>query len=176
MGNTNQSIHFKPVTTITLLFILLFSLGLSTRRVSAHGGAEITVSPTVVAPGGTITIKGEGVEAGESFTISLEGISFSTVLGEVTVGDDEDFHEDYDVPIETPPGPYQIIATSAEGETITAELTVEAGIKTDPLVAETPSNELMKLDRGKSSIELGVIIVGLLIATSLGIVLVRVKE
>ena len=51
----------------------------------AHGEAVMTVSPAVVAPGATINVEGEGVEAGEEFTISLQGVGFETTLGTVTV-------------------------------------------------------------------------------------------
>jgi len=117
------------------------------------------------------------MEAGETFTISLEGITYQTLLGEVTVGSDEDFHEEFDLPADITPGPYQIIATSPDGETITAELTVEVGIvDTEQGAPEEPSNEFIELDRSKSGVELAVIIVGLIISAGLGITLVRVKE
>jgi hypothetical protein len=177
MDRNIRTIKIKHLFAIKLFLILLLRLGLSTVSAQAHEGAEIVVSPSVVAPGEIFTVKGEGVEAGETFTISLDGITYRTLFGDVTAGSDEDFHEEFELPADTPPGPYQVVATSVDGETITAELTVEVGtVNSEPVELEEPSNGLMKLDRKKSGIELGVIIVGLIISTGLGIVLVRVKE
>ncbi|GIV80273.1 hypothetical protein FKZ61_007705 [Litorilinea aerophila] len=140
----------------------------------AHGGAEITVEPAVVVPGGSINVKGEGVEAGEEFTISLQGVGFETTLGTVTVGDDEDFHQEFTIPANVSSGIYQVVAVSGEGETLTAELTVEAG--EGAAVPAEPSAALMALDRSKSLLEWGVIGVGLLLSLGLGLVLVRGKS
>lgn len=141
----------------------------------AHGEAVMTVSPTVVAPGAIINVEGEGVEAGEEFTISLQGVGFDTTLGMVTVGDDEDFHQEFTIPADAPPGTYQEVAVSVEGETITSELTVEAGQTVAASVPAEPSAALMDLDRNKSPLEWGVIGVGLLISAGLGLALVRGK-
>lgn len=141
----------------------------------AHGEAVMTVSPAVVAPGATINVEGEGVEAGEEFTISLQGVGFETTLGMVTVGDDEDFHQEFTIPADAPPGTYQVVAVSGEGETITAELTVEAGENAAVSVPAEPSAALMNLERSKSPLEWGVIGAGLLISAGLGLALVREK-
>lgn len=156
--------------------ILLLGLSLGVTTASAHGGAELTVSPVVAAPGGTVTVKGEGVEAGETFTITVEGTTFQATLGTVTVGDDEDFHEEFTLPAEIPPGTYQVRAVSEEGEVLTAELTVEAGTAmAEPAAPAEPSTEPMQLDRRRSTGELTVIIAGLLLSAGLGLVLIREK-
>lgn len=142
----------------------------------AHGGAELTVTPTTVAPGGIIQVKAEGVEAGEEFTITLAGLKGQMTLGAVTVGDDEDFHADYAIPADIPAGVYQVTAVSGEGETMTAELTIAAGATAEeaPAMAE-PSAELMQLDRSKSTTEWAVIIAGLLLSAGAGLALVIVR-
>jgi hypothetical protein len=142
----------------------------------AHGGAELTVTPATVAPGGTIQVKAEGVEAGEEFTITLEGLKGEVALGVVTVGDDEDFHEDYTLPADIQSGVYQVTAVSGEGEALTAELTVEAGATGEETSAmPEPSAELMQLDRSKSVGEWAVVIVGLLLSAGVGLALVIKK-
>lgn len=160
-----------------LALSLALVLGLKAGPALAHGEATLTVSPPVVAPGGTIKVEGEGVEAGEEFTITLEGMAFQARLGTVTVGDDEDFHQDFSVPADAPPGTYQVVATSEEGETLTAELTVESGATgTEPAAPAEPSAELMQLDRGRSTGQLAAIIIGLLASAGLGLALVRVRQ
>lgn len=164
-------------TSFTVVLTLLLAAGVSTVPASAHGEATLTVTPEVVMPGGTITVTGEGVEAGESFTITVEGMSFQATLGTVTVGDDEDFHQEFTVPADIPPGIYQVKATSAEGEVLTAELTVEAGPASAERAAPAePSAELMPLDRRRSGGELVTVVVGLLVSAGLGLALVRVRE
>ena len=157
-----------------VMLILLLTQSLGAAIALAHGGAELTVSPPVATPGGNVTVKGEGVEAGETFTITLEGVTFQATLGTVTVGDDEDFHEEFTLPAEVPPGTYQVRAVSAEGEVLTAELTVEADTAvTEPATPVEPSAEPMQLDRHRSGGEFAVIITGLLLSAGLGLVLIR---
>lgn len=84
----------------------------------------------------------------------------------------EEFQQDFPMPAETPPGAYQVVAISGEGEQITAELTVDA-VLLDPIAATKPSDALMQLDRRKSSGELAAIIVVLVFSAGLGLVLVR---
>lgn len=50
----------------------------------AHGKAVIAVQPDVVAAGGQITVVGTEMEAGETFTITLEGTATSIPLGTAT--------------------------------------------------------------------------------------------
>ncbi len=159
---------------LALIGILILFPGLGGAVALAHGGAELTVSPIVAASGADITVKAEGVEAGEIFTITLEGLNVETTLGTVTVGDDADFHQEFSVPADTPPGSYQVRATSTEGEVLSTELTVEAGATTTEQVTPAePSNEALQLERPRSTGQLTVIIAGLVIAAGLGLWLVR---
>lgn len=77
-------------------------------------------------------------------------------------------------PVDAPPGPYQVRATSAEGEVITVELTIEAGAAVSPAAASAePSAEPMQLDRSRSTGQWIVIIVGLVVSAALGLWLIR---
>lgn len=162
---------------LALIGILVLFLGPGSAIALAHGGAELTVSPTVTTPGGDITVKGEGVESGETFTITLEGLNFEATLGAVTVGDDEDFHQDFPVPADLPPGTYQVRATSVEGEVLTTELMVEAGATTTEQAAPAaPSAELMQLERSLSTGQLALIIAGLVVIAAVGLWLVYARK
>ncbi len=157
-----------------LAILLAVSLGVTPTM--AHGGAELTLSPAQVPPGGSVTVKGEGVEAGEMFTIHIEGVSYQATLGTVAVGDDGDFHEEFVIPTDTPPGTYQVRATSQEGEVLSTELSVVADPgPVEPAAAE-PSAEPMQLNRTKSTAQWVVILAGILGSAALGLVLVRTKE
>lgn len=174
MGNRRIWSSWIGVVSILTMFLVL---GLEATPVLAHGEATLTVSPSVVAPGGPITIKAEGVEANETFTMTLEGMTVRITLGTVTVGDDKDFHQEFTVPADVPPGVYQMRATTAGGEVITAELTVRAETSaTEQAPPAKPSAEFMQLDRRKSTSELVVIIAGLLLSAGLGLVLLRRRE
>ncbi|MCG3209707.1 MAG: hypothetical protein FOGNACKC_03334 [Anaerolineae bacterium] len=167
--------NFRVIwTRLVGVWILLLVLAVGAGRVLAHGEATLTVSPAVVAPGAEITVTGEGVEAGEKFTITVEGLNFKTTLGTVTVGDGEEFHQNFVVPAAAPPSTYQVRATSAEGEVITAELTVETDAAASVTAASAkPSAELMQLERPRSARQWGIIIVGLVVSAALGLWLVQ---
>lgn len=170
---TKQNLRLIKMGLWGLLAALLWAGG-NVGPVLAHGEATLTVTPAVVAAGAEITVKGEGVEAGETFTLTLEGLNFKTTLGTVTVGDDEDFHEDFVVPADTPPGTHQVRAASAEGEVLTAELSVTAGQAASPQAATLePSAELMELERPRPAGQLVVLIGGLAVSAALGLWLVR---
>lgn len=154
-----------------------FSFGLAVEPALAHGGAALTVSPAEVAPGDKITVTGEGVESGEQFTITLEGVLYQAALGMVTVGDDEDFHQTFAVPVDAPPGPYQVRATSAEGEVIAAELSILPSAAPEgsrPPVE--PSAAPMQLYRGKPPAEVAITLIGIFVSAGLGFMLVRQKD
>lgn len=176
MRKTNERFtRFGRVLSVALILGLVTIL--QALPALAHGGAELTVTPTIVVSGGTVQVKAIGVETGEEFTIRLDGIQGQVALGTVTVGDEELFLADYTIPADTPSGVYQLTAVSGEGESVTVELTVEADATvavTDP--ARQPSAKLMQLDRSKSVGEWVVIAVGLLVSAGLGLALVVVKK
>jgi hypothetical protein len=157
---------------ISLAGTLIFLLGpdLQGNTVLAHGEAMLTVTPSAIGPGEVITVKGEGVEPDETFTITLEGLNFETILGTVTVGDDEDFHEEYSIPADISPGTYQVRAATPEGEILTAELVVKAGATaTEHTASVEPSAALMELERSWPIGQLIVVIAGLIISAGLGL-------
>ncbi len=66
---------------------LIILIGLAFVSISvalAHGTPVVAVQPTVAPAGGQITVTGSEMEAGETFTITLEGPSGSIFLGTIT--------------------------------------------------------------------------------------------
>lgn len=153
----------------TALLATVLAVSLVATPVLAHGEASISVSPTAVAPGGTVTVSGEGMEPGENFTISMRGIAFERTLGTVAV-EDEGFEQSFEIPADAPAGTFQIRATSEEGEVLTTELTVQGGAEPGE---RTPSDELMDLNRSRTATELGVIAALLLVSLIVGVFLIR---
>ncbi len=167
-----------PMSTVAMLLVLVLSLGVGIQRAFAHGDSVLTVSPEVVTVGESFTVKAERFEAGEKFRISLLGLSYEVILGDVIVGDDEDFHEDFVVPNDTPPGVYQVEAVSEEGETLVAELTVLASTTSTTSSADSalPSNENVQLKRTRTPGEWFTIVALILTSIGLGVVLIRGRK
>jgi len=163
----------------TLLWIVSFLAGfiVATGPILAHGEATLTVTPDTVAPGGRITVTADGVEPGETFTIALQGVVYNTTLGTVSVKEGDSFEAQFTVPEDVPTGFYQVQATNAEGEKLTAELTVEAGA-TPAQSAESPkpSAAPMQLDRRKTTTEWVGILSLLLASAALGIAMIRTGD
>ncbi|MCC6611846.1 MAG: hypothetical protein IT320_00130 [Anaerolineae bacterium] len=149
-------------------------LGAISARVFAHGEATLVVTPTTVSPNSVIRVSGQEVEDGEVFVVTLESTTFIVTLGTVTV-EGEDFEQEFTIPDHVPAGTYQVRATTAEGEVISAELTVEAGAGAESVAVE-PSAALMELDRSKPIGQILAIAAVLLVSAGIGILLVRSKE
>ncbi len=142
----------------------------------AHGGATLTVTPAEVAPGGIVTVKGDGVAAGETFTISLQGPQLNLILGTVYVTQ-ETFEQGFAVPTNVPADVYQVRAVGEDGDTLTAELTVSAGaVAAQQPESTVPTAELMRLDRSKPPLQLVVIAGAVVLSVALGIWLLRPRR
>ncbi|SRR6266498_269424 len=162
----------------SLLIALLISL-FSANNVLAHGVPTITVQPEVAAPGSQITITGSDMEDGEVFRIALEGMSGTVQLGEAIAkqdGDEAGFTVNVTLPRDLAAGSYVVDGTTDDGESATADLTIAASSEqtnTQPMEANA---ELLALDRSKSPLVIGSVIVLALISAGLGIGLVRWRE
>lgn len=136
--------------SLIILFALTFvSIGVAL----AHGTPVIVVQPTIVAAGGQITVTGTDMEAGEVFTITLEGPTGSIYLGTVTAtattdqagmttpegeskatpesdaapssGPEEGgFNAAFTVPAKTPSGSYTVKASPEDGDATETDLTI----------------------------------------------------
>jgi len=151
-------------------------------EVLAHGEPVIVVDPAIVAAGGEVTVTGSEMEPDETFTIILEGTAASVSLGEATAtgeGEDAGFVAEYTIPANLPPGSYILRATTEEGETAAADLTITAPTEAaadEPVTVQEPSGELHVLDRGKSLPEVAGASIVALIAAALGFRLILARE
>jgi len=164
-------------TLIGLIFALALVWTLRAARAFAHGQPEITVAPDTVAPGGKITVTGEKMGANEEFKITLEGLKFKAELGDAKSDADEKFQLQFTIPTGAPEGVYQVKAVGADGDTVTAELTItaKAAASAEPTEQQMPSAEEDKVPRRRDTNEnIGLFVVAALSAV-VGLILVRWK-
>jgi hypothetical protein len=135
----------------------------------AHGQPVIALSAPVAAAGSAITVTGTEMEAGEVFTVTLEGPGTSIPLGRATAtgaAEEGGFTAEFTLPADAPPGSYQVQGKSAGGETASADLTVTAPsdrASAAPATVREATGEQHVLDRRKPVGEvIGVIAVALL--------------
>ncbi|MFD6142420.1 choice-of-anchor G family protein, partial [Promicromonospora sp. NPDC060271] len=101
----------------------------------------ITVEPSSVEAGETVTVVGTGFPAGVDVTVQLTDAEGNPVGDPVTVTPDEDcsFTTDYTVPEGTEPGDYEVVAEPEDGsEGAEAPLTVEP-TAIDPSITVAPA-------------------------------------
>ena len=121
----------------------------------AHGEPVIRVDPAIVAVGGSITVTGTEMEPGEVFNLVLEGAATSVSLGQATAeGEAEEggFVVTLPVPGDLAPGSYRLRASTEEGESAVADLTVTAAVAqadAGPAMVQEASSEPHVLERRK---------------------------
>ncbi len=115
----------KKRMTLVLTIVVMVLLALPVRT-WAHGEAEITVSPDTVAAGGKITVAGADLDENSDVKLSLEGLTYQVALGNVHVGDNQEFKTEYTIPADAPEGQYQVKALMDDGDGVSADLTVTA--------------------------------------------------
>lgn len=155
-----------------LVTSLVLALAFTAMGVSAHGGGTLTVEPTSVEPGKSITIQAQGVGSGEVFTLRLVGMTYQATLGTATGDDNEQFQASFTVPADAPEGSYQIEAITEDGDQLTAELSISPSASAPSTPAEA-SAASMNLDRSKPPLELASILIVLALAAGVGVVLIR---
>jgi len=167
---------FKPLTKGFMIWF--FSLTIFTLLSLAHGEAVLTVSPSVALTGESIEVSMEEVESGEIFSVTLIGLNFEETLGSITVPDgEESASQEIAIPSDVPSGIYQVQAITQEGESLSAELSIEASLIDSTVNEELePSDELMELERNQPTVELIIIVVGLVISAGLGFWLVMTPQ
>lgn len=164
----------------TLFVALLINLFLVS-PVLAHGQPTITVEPTVASPGGQVTVTGTDMEDGEIFKLTLESVAGVADLGEATAkqdGDEAGFTTMFTMPSDLSPGSYLIRAATDEGETTTADLTIAAASQRMSLNQEPKeaNPEPFQVDRSKSPLIIGSVVVLALLSAGLGVGLIRWRE
>lgn len=88
------------------------------------GGATISVSSSVVAPGGTITVSGSGFEANQTVRITL--YPEAVVLGTTTSESSGAWSATVTIPSDTALGRHTITAMDTAGDSASVTITVTA--------------------------------------------------
>ncbi|HZQ10432.1 MAG TPA: hypothetical protein VFD70_27885 [Anaerolineae bacterium] len=166
----------RIVLGLTLLALTL--LWVPTQAL-AHGAPAISVTPNIVAPGGTITVKGTTMGASEDFKMSLEGVKFRADFGSASSDANENMTAQYTIPGDTPAGDYQVKALSGDGDAATADLTVTATANVMPTPAPgtmaEPSAAPHEIPRSRTPLEIIGLIAVALLSAGVGVVLLRLK-
>jgi hypothetical protein len=168
----------KTIFFRTLLIVLLLSL-IPASITLAHGEPTIIVEPAVVSPGEQITIIGADMEDGEVFKITLESGSGTVQLGEAIAikdGEEAGFTAVFSIPNDLTAGFYLLRATTDEGETTAADLTIVSSTDLANAMTMDASAAQHTLDRSKPPSLIGSVIVLALLSASLGVWLIRKPE
>ncbi|MFB7844928.1 ExeM/NucH family extracellular endonuclease [Microbacterium sp. NPDC056052] len=89
-----------------------------------RGKGQLTLGASSVAPGGTLTIAGSGLEGEQSVALELHSTPVS--LGSVTTNGDGAFSTTVTIPAGTAPGEHHVVAILPDGSQLTAAITVAA--------------------------------------------------
>lgn len=164
-------------TLVSLIFALALVWTLSAARAFAHGEPVIAVTPDTIAPGGKITITGDKMGANKAFKITLEELKFKAELGDAKSDADEKFQLQFTIPTDAPEGVYQVKAAGADGDTVTAELTITARSTTStaPTEQQMPSAEEDKTPRRRVPAENIGLFLAAAVSAFVGLTLVRWK-
>ena len=108
---------------IILIGLAFISIGV----VLAHGTPVIAVQPTIVPAGGQITVAGTEMEAGETFTLTLEGPANLIYLGTVTAQASNVGGANMSSDSQMPAAPESEPTTTAEGAAAAGETAAEGG-------------------------------------------------
>lgn len=173
--------HSFVLRSLIIVVVLAF-VPIVVRTALAHGTPTIAVQPTIVAAGGTISVTGSDMEAGEVFTLAMDGMTGSMTFGKVIAageGTQGGFKTTYTVPSDEAPGNYTVRAIAEDGDATTTDLTVTAptsAASTGPAMVQEASAAPHVVDRSKPLPEVAGIVVVALISGLAGLWLVRPRE
>lgn len=157
--SSNTSVAASMISN--LLFPVVSAGGSHAQRVNA--------SPSNIMLGDKVTIEAKGIKP-DTYSVSLHGYRGSFELGEVTVGEEEGFVQEYAVPIEEP-DVLRIQLTDSRGKKFYSENPLVVQVKQYPNAAEASAKEY-PLDSQNSRTELLVIFSLILLFTFAGAILV----
>lgn len=156
---------------VTAIVLALITFGIAL----AHGEPTIIVEPAIAAAGSQITITGADMEDSEVFKITLENASGTVQLGEATAekeGEEAGFTAVFTLPDDLAEGLYLLRATTNEGETTAADLTIASSTNQTTAVPMEASAKEHTLDRSKPPLLIGSVIALALLSASLGLWLI----
>jgi hypothetical protein len=158
----------KRVLAMRKMLFVLAAIGLGSMVGLAQAGAvdypattgPLTVSPSSVNPGGTITVNGGGFAPGAAVQVSIA--STPTLLTTVSAGGSGSFSTTATVPASIEPGAHTVSATGASPNsgtmTLSASLTVTG--PSQPALAFTGANTAALAGIGVAVIAVGALFVG----------------
>jgi uncharacterized repeat protein (TIGR01451 family) len=83
--------------------------------IAGSARADVWTDRNVYQPGDTVTISGDGMQAGESVGVDVSFPDASLAQHHDVLADDQgNFSDSYTLPIDAPPGDYTVVATGAE--------------------------------------------------------------
>jgi len=132
----------------SFLTVLLFSVVAA----YAHGGAEINAYPPSVAPGETLVVEGEDINANGPIAIFLDSVRGRLRLGQVQGDAEGNFKVSLTIPQDASAGRYLLKAIGSSGTTASMEVTITAvssQVPTTETRMATP--EEMKINRTRST-------------------------
>lgn len=162
MGRNNQnknhfSLHLKLPQLVPIAY--------------AHGMALLQVSPTTVEAGGKLVVKGDGLKSATTYTLIMEGLQSSLILGTVTTPDDEDmFDVEFLLPSSLNPDIFQLKAVDSSGEALYAGDNI-AVVHTEPDFNDKANHP--EISRQKSPDELLIIYSTIAVSLCVGLLLIH---
>ncbi len=144
--------------------------------VTAHSGpgaSGISVEPAQVTAGGTVVLAGNGLEPNSDRQIDLVGPDVTVPYPAVTTDASGMFNVTLTIPAHLPAGTYTFQAIGDETLTTTCEILAAAGVTNVEPASEAAA---VAVPRTRSSFEIGIIGVLLVVTVGLGIVLVARAE
>jgi hypothetical protein len=149
--------------------VLVFGVALPAVAHSGGEGSGISIEPTQVTAGGTVVLAGNGLEPNSDRQINLVGPDVIVPFPKVTTDASGMFAVTLTIPAHLPAGTYTFQAIG--DETLTAECTVMAASGMN--VTEPGSEAAATVaPRSRSGLELGIIGLLLVLAVSLGVLLI----
>ncbi len=146
-------------------------------RAYAHMIPTITVSPGTLAPGGRLTVSGDGMPESGVYALSIESNAGTIPLGAVTVAQGNDsFGADFTLPTSIAPGNYLVKAVAGDNRTVYS-LSGFAVLPAQPQPQSpaVPSGATVTLANDTTPLQLTAILIVLAAAAVGGFVLVRMR-
>jgi len=118
----------------------------------AHGGAEINAYPPSVAPGETLVVEGEDINANGPIAIFLDSVRGRLRLGQVQGDAEGNFKVNLTIPQGASTGRYLLKAVGSSGTTASVEVTITAASSQAPTTeTRMATPEAMKINRARST-------------------------
>lgn len=96
--------------------LVVLGLAAATLSAAAHPEATLKSTRTSVAAGSTMPVEGLEFDAGATVQLVLRGALAEYELRSVTPGDEGTFQLDLEIPRETRPGEYRLVALASDGD------------------------------------------------------------